>query len=237
MLAAVLFMLAGWIGSAIPRNGDWREPAEGITIMVETNGTHTGIVMPVVTGVKDWRATFPSAARVTPSGAVTHIAVGWGERAVFLDVASWSDLQASTVARILTTGGESVMRVSHYVRPAPSEHHRPLRVTPSQYAALVRQVEASLAPPSPGGRATFVGTSPEDVYYAARGRYTMVRTCNTWVGDTLGEAGVRMGWWTPFAGGVMKWIEEPDQAQVRPELEKRRQAPAPDERADRSGAR
>jgi uncharacterized protein (TIGR02117 family) len=211
VLAAVLFMLAGWIGSTIPRNAGWREPDQGITIMVETNGTHTGIVIPVVTSVKDWRATFPSAARMTPSGPVTHVAVGWGEREVFLDVATWGDLKAGTVLRILTSGGESVMRVSHYVRPAPSEYHRPLRLTPAQYADLVRRVEASLAPPGPNGmRATFAGTAPEDVYYQARGRYTMVRTCNSWVGDTLGDAGVRIGWWTPFAGGVMKWIEEPD---------------------------
>ena len=164
----------------------------------------------MVTPVKDWRTTLPSAARVTPSGAVTHIAVGWGEREVFLDVASWSDLRASTVLRILTTGGESVMRVSHYVRPAPSIYHRPVRLSPAQYARLVRQVEASLAPPrSDGTRAILAGSDPRDVYYAAIGRYTMTHTCNSWVGDALAAAGVRMGWWTPFAGGVMKWIEEP----------------------------
>ena len=32
------------------------------------------------------------------------------------------------------------------------------------------------------------------------------------VGNMLAEGGVQMGWWTPFAGGVMKWIDQPEEA-------------------------
>jgi len=208
-LAIGLFLLAGWIGSAIPRNSAWREPAQGITIMVETNGTHTGIVMPIRTRVKDWRATFPEATYVGARPA-THIAIGWGEREVFLNVPTWGDLAPLTALRIASVGGTSVLRVSPYIRPAPSEYHRPLRLTEAQYRQLVRRVEASLAPlASGGGPKPIAGTDPFSIYYPARGRYTMARTCNTWVGDALADAGVRMGAWTPFAGGVMKWIDPP----------------------------
>ncbi|HCJ81594.1 MAG TPA: DUF2459 domain-containing protein, partial [Erythrobacter sp.] len=31
--ALALFLLAAWIGSSLPRNPDWTEPAEGVTIM------------------------------------------------------------------------------------------------------------------------------------------------------------------------------------------------------------
>ena len=78
--ALALFLLAAWIGSSLPRNPDWTEPAAGITIMVETNGIHTGIVMPVISPVKDWRATFPSAGLPRADGQLpTHVAIGWGE--------------------------------------------------------------------------------------------------------------------------------------------------------------
>ena len=60
VLALALFALAGWIGSSIPRNRDWREPADGIEIMVGTNGVHTELVLPLVTPEKDWRAEFPA---------------------------------------------------------------------------------------------------------------------------------------------------------------------------------
>lgn len=206
---AGLYMLAGWVGSTIPRNPGWREPEAGITIIVESNGTHTGLVLPVTNAIKDWRATFPGIARARGGGA-THIALGWGEREVFLDVPTWGDLTAATALRIGLVGGESVMRVGHYVHPAPGDQHRPLRLRPAEYRRLVAGIEAWLAPTDPAGeRAVLHGSYGDDDYYEARGRYSLLRTSNNWTGDVLGDAGVRIGRWTPFAGGVMKWIELP----------------------------
>jgi Protein of unknown function (DUF2459) len=48
-----------------------------------------------------------------------------------------------------------------------------------------------------------------DVFYTAQGRYSALNTCNSWTRDRLAEAGVRVGRWTPFAGGVMRWFAAP----------------------------
>ena len=94
-LLVVGFFLSAWIGSSIPRNSDWVEAETGIPIMVETNGIHTGIVMPIATRQKDWRETFPSAAEPLEGGMQpTHLSVGWGDREVFLNVPTWGDLKA-----------------------------------------------------------------------------------------------------------------------------------------------
>ena len=213
MLAMVVvgYPVAAWVGSTIPQNSDWTGPDTGMDIMVETNGTHTSIVVPIVSDLKDWRETFPSAARAVPSGEMpTHISIGYGEREVFLDVPTWGDLEVSTALRIATMGGDSLLRVSHYVRPAPSEHHRPLRITHDQYAQLVEAIESAVPDLPPGeSREELRGTYVDDAYYDALGDYTMGNTCNSWVGERLAEAGIPMGLWTPFAGGVMKWIPEP----------------------------
>lgn len=213
LLALVIgsFVLAGWIGSSIPRNADWEEPDKGVLLLVETNGTHTGIVMPILSPEKDWRETFPSAAAPRPDGLMpTHIAIGWGEREVFMETPTWGDLKYLTALRVGTVGGPAVIRVSHYVRPAPGPNHRPLLMRPDEYARLVAAIEASLAPPNADGtRTRLVGTQPEDAYYAAQGRFTMATTCNAWVGRMLGKAGVKVGWWTPFPGGVTKHFAPP----------------------------
>ncbi|MEP2235079.1 MAG: DUF2459 domain-containing protein [Alteripontixanthobacter sp.] len=213
--AILLFMLAGWAGSAIVRNGDWTEPARNqphVEIMVETNGLHTGIVVPVVNLQKDWREDFPTARRpAQPYNALpTHLAFGWGEREVFLNTPSWSDLSPATALRVVTTGGDGLLRIGHYVRPAPSEYHRPLRIRPREYARLVSEIEATL-PPVPAGtdRKTYTSYEVGSIYHDAHGRYNLTNTCNQWVSDTLAAAGIKTGWWTPFAGGVMKWVEEP----------------------------
>lgn len=209
MVVAGYFVLA-FIGSTIPQNPGWREPESGVEILVETNGTHTGIVMPVVTAQKDWRLTFPSAGEPLPGGQMpTHIAIGYGEREVFLGVPTWGDLTAGTALRIASLGGDSLIRVSHYLRPAPSASYRPLRITPAQYDRLARSIEAQLPPMPPTGRTIFRDTYSRDGYYTARGRYTLGNTCNEWVGERLTEAGLPMGLWTPLASGVTKWIPLP----------------------------
>lgn len=209
VLIAVLFLLFGWIGSTIPRNNATPSVEDGIDILVETNGTHTGIVMPIVTEEFDWREHFSSAGLARNGRLPTHVAVGWGEREIFLHTPTWGDLKPSTALRIAVTGGDPVMRVSHYVRPAPGRYHRPVTISRAAYVRMAQAIAGSLAGP-PDEREILRGTNPEDAYYQARGHYTLFQTCNDWVGDMLAEADIQMGLWTPFAGGVMKWIEVPE---------------------------
>jgi uncharacterized protein (TIGR02117 family) len=207
VLALVLFALAGWIGSSIPRNAAWREPVEGVEILLGTNGVHTELVMPLVTADKDWRPVFPAADLAVPGRDYTHVAVSWGEKEVFLNTPTWWDLSPLTVLRVVGVGGEGLLHVSHYVRPAPSDDFRPLRLTPAQYRRLAAAIERSLPR---GRRVRHAGYGPHDVFYDAPGEYTTRNTCNQWTSDTLAAAGIRTGWWTPFAGGVMKWVPPPD---------------------------
>ena len=207
VLALGLFALAGWIGSSIPRNGDWREPADGIEIMVGTNGVHTELVLPLVTPEKDWRADFPAADLRQPDADYTHVAISWGEREVFLKTPTWGDLSPITVLRIAGLGGEGLIHVSHYVRPAPADDNRPLTLSGDEYRRLVAAIERTLPK---GERVRHPGYGRQDVFYEAPGHYTARNTCNQWTSDRLAEAGVRTGWWTPFAGGVMKWVPSPD---------------------------
>ncbi|MCB2083351.1 MAG: DUF2459 domain-containing protein, partial [Sphingomonadaceae bacterium] len=54
----------------------------------------------------------------------------------------------------------------------------------------------------------FLGYADYDVFYDAPGTYHLGNTCNQWTSDMLAEAGIKTGWWTPFPGGVMKWVPE-----------------------------
>ena len=205
-LAIGLFMLAGWIGSSLPRNADWREPKHGIEIFVETNGVHTALVLPRFHPLKDWSADFPVRDLADPARPYTHVSISWGDREVFLNTPTWADLRPRTVARILFGGGEGLIHAAHYVRPAAGEDIRTLSVSPAQYRTIVSSIEAMLPPAS--ARRSYPGYASYDAFYDARGRYTAANTCNQWTSDTLALAGVRTGRWTPFAGGVMKWVEE-----------------------------
>ncbi|WP_238474082.1 TIGR02117 family protein [Altericroceibacterium spongiae] len=206
--ALLLFLLASWIGSSIPRNRGWQEPQSGVTIMVESNGIHTSLIVPLVNGIKDWRSDFPARDVDLTGRPYTHLSISWGEHEVFINTPSWNDLSPLTVMRIIGMGGEGALHVSHYVRPAASNYVRPITLTGSQYARLVKAMERSI-PPRP--RIRHHGYGPQDVFYDAPGHYTASNTCNQWTSNMLAEAGVRTGWWTPFSGGVMKWIDTPSE--------------------------
>lgn len=208
----VLFLLAAWIGSAIPRNSGWTEPDSGIEIMIETNGVHTAIVMPLVTPQKDWRADFPAGDVDDSQRPYTHVSVSWGEREVFLNTPTWADITVSTAIGAIISG-DSLLHVAHYVRPAPGADLRPLVISPRQYAQLVAAVERQIV--LPDKRTMYHGYFRNDVFYDAPGTYHLGNTCNQWTSDTLATAGIRVGLWTPLEGGVMKWIPEPLQAGSR----------------------
>ena len=199
----LLFLLTAWVGSSLARNRDWVEPEMGIEIMVDTNGIHTGIVMPIVTPQKNWSADFPASDLPAPLRPYTHISVSWGEREVFLNTPSWADLRPSTAIGA-AFGGDGLLHVAHYVRPAPDADFRLLRVTTEQYEKLVHAIERQVLPREE--RPPLLGYASYDVFYDAPGTYHFANTCNQWTSDTLAEAGIRTGLWTPLPGGVMKWV-------------------------------
>ena len=79
---------------------------------------------------------------------------------------------------------------------------RRLVVRPAEYRRLVAYIQASLVD---GGERRH-GYYAYDAFYAARGHYSALRTCNGWVGDALRFAGVRVGAWTPLPLTVMWWF-------------------------------
>lgn len=209
LAATLVFALAGWIGSSIPRNSGWQEPlpmqSRHVEVLIGSNGIHTEIVMPLVTPEMDWRATFPASDIIAADRPYTHVAVSWGERDFFLETPTWADVNPLTVISAML-GGDAVLHVAHYVRPAPSSDYRPLRLRPEEYRALVSAILDHLPPD--GERVLYPGYGAHDVFYSARGTYHIGNTCNQWTSDQLARAGAITGWWTPFPGGVMKWVPE-----------------------------
>lgn len=206
MLLALLcggYATAGLIGGAIPANADWRPPAEGVRIYIESNGIHVGIVVPKVAGGIDWRGLAPGADLADPRYAgYDHLAIGWGERAFFLDTATWADLRPRTVLAAARGSDSTLLHVEHVPAPRPGDTIRTILLRPEEYRRLAAAIRASVAHPRERHR----GYDVNDVFYAARGHYDAIQTCNAWAGDVLRHAGVRVGRWTPFPVTVLAWF-------------------------------
>ena len=204
---ALLFVIlayatAGLIGGTIPANAGWTPPAQGVRILVEDNGIHTGLVLPVRAAGVDWSQDFPASDIADPRYArFNWIAVGWGDRAFYVETPTWSDINLAVVARAAVGSARTVLHVEHVPAPPIGKAVREVVLTPDQYRRLAAFVRATLGP---GGKVAS-GYGSDDAFYDARGTYSAIATCNEWTGHALRHAGVRIRAWTPFPVAVMGW--------------------------------
>lgn len=199
----LLYTAAGLIGGAVPTNRGWSAPEGGVTVWVESNGIHTGIVVPKVAAGVDWRPLLPPGDLRDPRyGGYGHAAIGWGERAFYLETPTWADVSPLTVLGAAMGSRRTLMHVEHVPLPREGADVRRLVLRPEEYRRLAAFLRASFA----DRPAHLPGYAGYDVFYEARGRYSAVSTCNAWTGDALRHAGVRVGWWTPFPWSVMRWF-------------------------------
>lgn len=204
MLTVLGYVAAGLIGGAIPVNANWRPPTQGIEIFVETNGIHTGLIVPKVAAGVDWRGIARASDIADPRYAArSHLAIGWGERAFYLGTPTWADIKVSTTLQAATGSDDTLVHIEHVVRPTPNTDQRVVILRSAEYRRLAMFIRASLDGAHP---AHVRGYARHDAFYTGRGRYDAVRTCNAWTGRALRDAGVRIGWWTPFSNSVMHWF-------------------------------
>ena len=186
-----LYLAAAAILGHIPTNRDWAEPRANvsgtITVFIQTNGVHTGIVLPA--GPHKWRA------------------FGWGDRNFYLNTPRWQDIRPGTAVAALVGSGDTLVHVDDLDDFLPDENWRPLRLRADEYARLRAYIAATL---KPGGK-PIPGYAARDRFYPARGRYSALVTCNVWTSRALKAAGVHTGIWTPFSGDVMRWVPRPPQ--------------------------
>ena len=194
---------AGLIGGAIPANASWRAPAQGVEIFVESNGVHTGLVVPKVAAGVDWRPLARPEHLADPRYAGwDHLSFGWGERAFYLQTPTWWDVRPTTVVAAAIGSRRTLVHVDHVPRPRADRNVRRIVLRPEEYRRLAAYIRGFVAP----GGEHYRGYGPYDAVYQSRGRYDAVSTCNAWTGKALREAGVKVGAWTPFPNTVMWWF-------------------------------
>lgn len=197
------YVLAGLIGGLIPVNAGGRPPERGVAIWIESNGVHTGIVVPKVAAGIDWRRLARPGHLADPRyAAYDHLSFGWGERAFYLGTPTWADVKPAIVLAAAWGSDRTLVHVDHVPMPADTPDVRRIVLTPAQYRRLAAFIAASIAP----GAAHRHGYYGYDAFYDGTGRYNGLRTCNAWTGAALAHAGVRVGAWTPFPPTVMWWF-------------------------------
>jgi len=203
-LAAIpaLYLLAALLGSLIPVNRGWREPAMGVTIYLADNGIHTDILMPALAEGLDWHRQVPQRDFAAPDPTAQWVAFGSGEERVYLETPRWRDIKPKTIWSALA-GGKRVMHVEWVGDPGYAA--REVRLRPEEYRRLWAAIRADFALDARGRpqRLAHPGYGMSDAFYRATGKASALRTCNSWAADRLRLAGIKTSLWPPFAQGLV----------------------------------
>ncbi|MGN6059546.1 MAG: TIGR02117 family protein [Sphingomicrobium sp.] len=202
LVLPALYLIAALVGSLIPVNRGWTEPAQGTTVYIADNGIHADIVMPVKAQGLDWASVVPTSDMAAADPNDRWIAFGSGEERVYLNTPTWWDITPRTVWSALT-GGKRVMHVEYV--PSPSYTARRIRLRPQEYRRLWAAIRADFALDEHGRprRLSHPGYGPSDAFYRAVGKESALRTCNTWAAKWLRLAGVKTSLWPPFVQGLV----------------------------------
>jgi uncharacterized protein (TIGR02117 family) len=215
LLLALLALVGLYGGLAlllprIPLHPEWRNPALGIPVFIESNGVHTDFVVPVRTATIDWSQHFPTSFVEEAGGTFECLSFGWGDRGFYLETPGWEDLRFGVAFKAVFFLGTTAMHVTWYRwPPLARDDCRELHLAPEQYRKLADYILASFAKGA-DGRVVPIdhpGYTPHDRFFVANGTYSLIHTCNGWTGAGLDAIGVRTGLWTPFAGDVLRQLD------------------------------
>lgn len=194
----MLFLLAALVGALVPMNSGWKEPDEGSTIYLRSNGIHVDIVMPAEAQGLSWPRLLPPDDVRDPPLLVRWYGFGAGERRVYLETPTWGDITPKTLWSALT-GGERVLHIDQTAEPG--FELRAIRLRPEEYRRLWSAIRADFE--GRPRRIDHPGYGPDDAFYQGRGRASAIHTCNQWVADKLRLAGVKTSLWSPFPAGLL----------------------------------
>ncbi len=174
-----------------------------IDAYISSNGVHTDFIFPTRTPQIDWTTIFQTNAFLSPHLGTDFVAIGWGDREFYLNTPEWKDLTFKRAMIALSGQDQSLVHVEYFSNSefqsmARSQTYH-LRLTQNQYTQLLNYVLKTV--PLVKNSAQNIPNyhyDQNDAFFQANGRYSMLKTCNTWVGNGLQEAGVKVSRWTPF---------------------------------------
>jgi len=204
--AVLLYIAATFILSRMTIKGQNNKNAS-VQIYLMKSGVHTDFIVPVRNEIKDWRTEFPLENTGFKDSSSQLLSIGWGDKNFYMNTPTWSDLTFKTAISVPFGIGPSAIHATYYQQLLDDRPIIKLHLTQKQYQNLVHYIEKTLVRNNKGQTKYIKATMPgvvtgNDAYYAAKGRYNLFFTCNSWVNAGLKACQQKACYWTAFAGGI-----------------------------------
>jgi uncharacterized protein (TIGR02117 family) len=198
LLAAVVlgYLVAGAVGG-VWGNGHAASTGE-YRIGLVVGPIHTDLLIPLTPAVKTRLAfAIPDGVPLDAPGA-EWLLVGWGARAFYTTAGTYADITPQATFQAIT-GDSAVIRLDAIGRITDFTDIPLIEMDAVQFSGLLDILVGSFAPGEAGMPVAIdhPGFTASDRFYPATGHFNILTTCNVWVGDVLGAAGIPFGRWTP----------------------------------------
>jgi len=206
------YTLFTFFGTIIPRNRHFRPVQEGVTLYLSTNGMHTDFVLPTKNDLFDWTQVIDKQNFKSNLNPSTYLGIGWGDRAIYLDLAEWSEITFKMGFKTLMFPTPSILHITAY-ESIPSADNLIIKktvVSNQQYLQLCQFIKKYFKLDKAQNIQLIegVGYTENDNFYHANGKYHALYTCNTWINQGLKIIGVRTPLWTPLDKGIFYQFEK-----------------------------
>ncbi len=227
VMTIILYVIMAFASSYIPINTDFENcknlknnaentPETCIEVFLLTNGVHTDIVLPTKNANKDWTKSISPMTTKTDNSSSKFVAFGWGDKGFFLETPTWSDLRVSTAFNALFYLGSATMHTTFYKESELQENAscKKISISKENYQKLVNFIENSFKTTENGNYQLILkGKNPhsygnDDVFFEAKGAYSLFYTCNTWTNNALKAANMKACLWTLFDKPILAKYEK-----------------------------
>ena len=210
-IAIFLLSLIAYLGvvtllSYITVTGEIRKVKKDVSIYILTNGVHTDIVLPLKNEHFDWSKQVNPADTKSKDTSFNYVAMGWGDKGFYLETPTWADLKVSTALKASTGISTSAMHVTFYKNMKENVSCKKIQISSENYNKLIAYLNKSFQTQS--GKFLKIETDAvygkTDVFYEAKGSYSLFYTCNSWANQALKAANQKAALWTISDSGIFR---------------------------------
>lgn len=201
----VIYAVLATLISYIPVNSNQEKNIDqNLSIYILTNGVHTDIVMPFYNDIYDWRLYLDPT--LTPGKKTTSkfVSFGWGDKGFYLQTPEWKDLKPSVAFKAAFGLSESAMHVTYYDALVKNDDCIDIKLNKEQYLQLVAYISDRFD--KQNNQFILIDTDQNygknDVFYEAKGKYSLFYTCNTWANNALKSADLKASFFTLWDKGI-----------------------------------
>jgi len=187
-----MFVLAQVKVNALPTQGR-------IQIWLTSNGVHTDIVMPIRNAQMDWNHFLNIEDTCWHQSKFNYVSIGWGDRGFYLETPTWRDLKFSTAVKAAFFMGTSALHVTGLRHTPRASLQTSIYITELQYQRLWTCIQKDFSCEGPFPKLIKAkGYGKNDLFFEAKGTYSLFFTCNTWTNEALKTAGLPACLWTIY---------------------------------------